>query len=971
MKKIFAILSALVIFISSCKTPEPPSGETETTASANSVTAASARTQTVEEAEPTSKIELKKYSPIVLSGNIDITDKITNANFRSVVRRRLNMAANAPIMSDDAARITELYISDCGLDDLAGIEYFTELELLDCADNNLKVLPPLPDSVTRLYCYENEIGELPVLPKSLERFDCDDNYITFLPDLPEGLIYLSCNENQLEDLPKLPQSLEQLYCNNNFIWKMPEINENLKRLYIEDNYLTKTPVLPDSLMLFSCVGNPITNASAYTRNEEYAKSLTEEKPSVPLTPEFAPAPAPETPPAPKPEPVPFPTIDGSTSTIALDVYLRQKIRGIDYPEADRQTKHNKTFEAFENLVNDKADIVLSVPLAKEQEAYAAENDFEYEAVPVAMEGFVFLVNPKNPVQSLTQEQVRDIYSGKITNWKELGGNDAPIEAYQRNSDSGSQTYMVDFMGETALTDAPETMVQFDMGGVISLFADYDNSINAIGYSVYSYAAVFAANEGTFNFVEIDGVKPSRTTFIDGTYPLLSETYAFYKKDTIDKVVKDYIELITSEKGQQYVLEAGYIPVMDIEIPAAYTLYEAKGTGAIAPENINSDYYELDIVNYEYDTRPRGFLKDTAFEAEIQAWIDEAEDYYENMPKTDWINEYYTCQYYARIQNGYLGISVGLEYCEGVGAFEEFYGQSAVFDIVNKKRIYSLSDMFYKDTDFMPEINKGISAEIMSKTYGGTMVDFFGLCSDFTFDLYNINLRHDNAYFDFPPSFRMNFLRTENSVVSQCRDFTEYITPEFQDKIEFNEYNVNTMPIETYYEKNDHIYSYFEYQSVENDRELPENKLIEEMYDKYYADGGYDYGNQNVVKSGVFFRLDTGFEMPTYYYSTIEHKFLELEDFFKDGFIEKLELDSDRYSKADPYMTVQEIFKTTYYPDSSYESSNTREWAVWEIVKQLSDEYKDDYIVITAIDTPDLRVDAEWLKDVYRDLPLNE
>ena len=85
-----------------------------------------------------------------------------------------------------------------------------------------------------------------------------------------------------------------------------------------------------------------------------------------------------------------------------------------------------------------------------QEEHARDRGVEFEYTPVGREGFVFLVNASNPVDSLTIEQVKGIYSGKITTWKEVGGNDEPIQAYQRNSNSGSQSMMVRFMGDTPL-----------------------------------------------------------------------------------------------------------------------------------------------------------------------------------------------------------------------------------------------------------------------------------------------------------------------------------------------------------------------------------------------------------------------------------------------------------------------------------------------------------------------------------------
>jgi hypothetical protein len=153
--------------------------------------------------------------------------------------------------------------------------------------------------------------------------------------------------------------------------------------------------------------------------------------------------------------------------------------------------------------------------------------------------------------------------------------------------------------------------------------------------------------------------------------------------------------------------------------------------------------------------------------------------------------------------------------------------------------------------------------------------------------------------------------------------------------------------------------------VENSRELPENKLIEEMYDKYYADGGYDSGGQSITKFGTFIRLSTGFESPTYYYSLIERKFINIEDLFKDGFEEHLEIDVDRdNSNESPY----DIYQNAFNSGESYENENNRNSALYVIVKQLSDEHKDSYIVITAAYRIDLRIDAIWLKDIYQNLP---
>jgi phosphate transport system substrate-binding protein len=649
----------------------------------------------------------------------------------------------------------------------------------------------------------------------------------------------------------------------------------------------------------------------------------------------------------------FPIIDGSTSTTKLDAYISAKLLGISIQDASYNTKHSKTFESFENLVNGNADIVLSVPLAVEQEAYAAEHDFEFEAVPVALEGFVFLVIPENPIQSLTQEQIRKIYSGEITNWKELGGNDAPINAYQRNGNSGSQTYMRAFMGETPLASAPKSLVQGEMGAVISMFENYDNSINAIGYSVYSYAAVFAANEGTFNFVKVDGVKPTRTTFIDGSYPLLSQTYAFYKKDTTDLLVLDYIEFITSEEGQKAILEAGYIPVMEIEIPATYTLYEAKGTGRETPANPNLNYYAL----WYTKERPRDFLKDTNFETEIQNWIDEAIAKTENFP--DWVKESF---YYPSfmIKNGYFSVSVG--YSSGdMGEIVQYYGYAAVFDIIEKKKIENYSDLFYKDTDFMPDINNAISEKITaSADYTPIKCDYFGLCYGFDFDLRNIYLKPDSAYFTKPHSFDVYIDDNENSVVSECRDFTDLLMPEYAEKVRFYEYEPKAN-YQKFYIKNEYLYMYYDYPDIENDRELKVNKNIEEALDAYYKGGTMQYdGTVRCSAYGNFVEIHSGWEGPGLVYCTLQHKFLDLDGLFKEGYAENVEINPDAENKSE--RTAAEIFEDNYLTDYNWALRN---YAVSNISTQISEENDDNYIYIITYSNNELRIDKAWLKDIYQ------
>ncbi len=104
-----------------------------------------------------------------------------------------------------------------------------------------------------------------------------------------------------------------------------------------------------------------------------------------------------------------------------------------------------TSTAYERLVKGKVDIIFVAGPSKEQLEYAKEAGVEFIMTPIGKEAFVFFVNNKNPVSNLTVEAVRQIYSGQITNWSSVGGNNSKIRAFQRNKNSGSQTALEKFM----------------------------------------------------------------------------------------------------------------------------------------------------------------------------------------------------------------------------------------------------------------------------------------------------------------------------------------------------------------------------------------------------------------------------------------------------------------------------------------------------------------------------------------------
>jgi phosphate transport system substrate-binding protein len=145
-------------------------------------------------------------------------------------------------------------------------------------------------------------------------------------------------------------------------------------------------------------------------------------------------------------------------------------------------KCTTTSYAYERLIDSKTDLVFAFAPSQEQEEFARKNDVELVLTPIGKEAFVFLVNEENPVKSLTIEQIQKIYTGEFNNWRDVGGENAKILAFQRYQNSGSQTAMEErvMKGLSLKRSLKETIET--MEGLADIVADYRNAKNAIGYS---------------------------------------------------------------------------------------------------------------------------------------------------------------------------------------------------------------------------------------------------------------------------------------------------------------------------------------------------------------------------------------------------------------------------------------------------------------------------------------------------------
>lgn len=269
----------------------------------------------------------------------------------------------------------------------------------------------------------------------------------------------------------------------------------------------------------------------------------------------------------------MPVLDGAEATYPVysafanacyeniaEIQEYAKSRDGEEENAPKPVRFTNTIEAYKSLVDGDVDIFFGSMPSPEQKQLAADAGKELVYTPIGKEAFVFFVSEDNPVDGLTSEQLRDIYSGKISNWRKVGGRNLPILAFQRPKNSGSQTRMEYFMGDVPLKEPLRSEFEISMVGVVSSVAGYQNKKTAIGYSFRYYATqmVLPDDSGHMKFLSLDGVYPSPENIADNSYPLTGQLYAVSLADNDNEYVGKLLEFMTSEQGQKIVKETGYI-----------------------------------------------------------------------------------------------------------------------------------------------------------------------------------------------------------------------------------------------------------------------------------------------------------------------------------------------------------------------------------------------------------------------------
>lgn len=253
----------------------------------------------------------------------------------------------------------------------------------------------------------------------------------------------------------------------------------------------------------------------------------------------------------------FPVIDGSLACVPMITALTQLSTGCTEAEAE-DFPFTNTNPSYLSLAEGERDLILAYEPSSQTKRKLKKKyeDVELEMTEIGNDALVFLINAANPVKSLTTEQLKDIFTGKITNWKEVGGDDAEIIVFIRPENSGSHTLLRKLIIGKEDTAQAQVINVETMEGMIEQMKSYDNAKYSIGYSVYYYTAKMMADENV-EVMQVDGVTPSDSTIKSGDYQLCNPFYCVTTEASAESA-KSLRDWLTSDEGQEFVESCGYV-----------------------------------------------------------------------------------------------------------------------------------------------------------------------------------------------------------------------------------------------------------------------------------------------------------------------------------------------------------------------------------------------------------------------------
>jgi len=252
---------------------------------------------------------------------------------------------------------------------------------------------------------------------------------------------------------------------------------------------------------------------------------------------------------------------GSDTIVNLALAWAERYQG-DHPDVRISVTGGGSGTGIAALINGTVDLANASRQIKAEEIEQAQsNGVEPVEHIISRDAIAVIVNPNNPVTELTLKQISDIYSGKITNWKEVGGDDRPIVRLSRETNSGTHVYFLETVlrlgsKEDKTLFSTNTLLLPSSEGIIAEVRQNPNAIgyDGLGYVPHDLKMIAIAEEAGGEYV-----LPSVATVNDKTYAIARDLY-MYTDGTPEGILKEYLDWILSPEAQQIVEELGFVPV---------------------------------------------------------------------------------------------------------------------------------------------------------------------------------------------------------------------------------------------------------------------------------------------------------------------------------------------------------------------------------------------------------------------------
>ena len=257
----------------------------------------------------------------------------------------------------------------------------------------------------------------------------------------------------------------------------------------------------------------------------------------------------------------LPRLDGATALYPVYAALAEAVYDKNnFSPSD--VLCTNTRGAYKAIMSGERDIAFVAVASRKQLAEARSTGKNLHFTPIGREAFVFLAAKSNPIDNVTYQQIRNIYSGKTADWGTLGWPDGGrIIAFQRPEGSGSQTGLQNIMGDLPI-QAPQPVPDASLIGTNSLMrqisVEWHGVRPAIGYSYRYFATTMYANHEA-KILNINGVEPSMENIRNGDYPFIVDFYAVTSGEPKGNS-KLFIDWILSPQGQKIIEKTGYTPI---------------------------------------------------------------------------------------------------------------------------------------------------------------------------------------------------------------------------------------------------------------------------------------------------------------------------------------------------------------------------------------------------------------------------